>query len=120
MTHIRRISLSVHSAIEILAGAALAAAAVPLGFSPTGIVVAVAIGATLVGVGLASSGAAEGRQPVSVSVIALYDQWLGIAMLVAGSALGLSGDIAALALLLPLGLTQLALVQTTRYAPVTA
>lgn len=120
MKHIRRISLSVHSAIEVLAGSALAAAAVPLGFSPAGIVVAVGLGATLVGVGLASSGAGEGRQPVSVGLLAVYDHWLGIAMLVGGSLLGLSWDIAAMALLMPLGLAQLALVQTTRYTPVTA
>lgn len=120
MSSNRRISLSAHSAIAVLAGAALMFAALPLGLSSAGILATVAIGATLVGVGLAPTGMAEARPAVPVSVLAAYHHWLGVAMLVAGSALGIAGDVTALALLVPLGLVQLVLVQATRYAPVTA
>jgi hypothetical protein len=120
MTSRGRISLSANSAIEMVAGAALMLLALPLSLTPTGVVVAVAIGATLVGLGLSSAGTGEGRPPVPVLALAAYHHWAGIAMLVSGSLLGLAGDVAALTILVPLGLLQLALVQATRYVPTPA
>ena len=78
MSSNRRIPLSAHSAIAVFAGAGLMFAALPLGLSSAGILTTVALGAILLGVGLAPTGNAESRPPVPVSVLAAYHHWLGV------------------------------------------
>ena len=103
-----------------MSGAAMLIVPFALGFGVAGILASVALGATLMGLGLASAGSAEGRPPLAVDAHAAYDHLLAIVLLLTGAVLGLMGDVAALAVLVPLGLAELLLKETTRYAPIAA
>jgi hypothetical protein len=111
MTNFRLISLPVHGAYQLLLGLGLAAAPIALGAPIAAAVVAAVAGAVIVG--LAFAKAVE-----SAPVRAQYENdWaLAFALLVAGAALGIAGEPAAMLVFAAAALAQLALNLVTRYS----
>ena len=113
MTAFRLISLPAHGALELLLGMALMASPFLLGFGPAGTLVAVVIGALVVGLALSASLADTGS--IDIAAHYAYDLGLAIGLLGAGIALAISGDAPAAFALLTAALAQLALNASTRY-----
>jgi len=114
MTSLRLISLPAHGAIELLAGLVTMVAPFVLGFGPAGSVVAVALGAVIVGLSLATASTEQGSMPISAHFA--FDRGIVIGLLAAGLVLGLAGDaVAALSLSL-IGAALLLLSLSTRYS----
>ena len=114
MTAFRLISLPAHGAIELLAGLLTMAAPFVLGFGPAGIVVAVALGALIVGLALATASTEQGSMPISAHFA--FDRGLVIGLMGAGVALGLAGDAAAALFFAAVGAALLLLSLSTRYS----
>jgi hypothetical protein len=113
MTAFRAISLSVHGAIEMMLGLATLVAPFVLGFGAPGAIVAVAVGAVLIGAALSTVDA----RTINVSAHHAFDHTISLAILVA--ALGLAafaGDHHATAYLAAVAIVQLGLNLGTRYS----
>lgn len=112
MTTFRLISLPAHGALELLAGLLTMAAPFLFGFGPAGTVVAVVIGAIVVGLSLATTD--DGALPIAAHFA--FDRGLALGALGAAVLLGLAGDRAAALFLALAGLALVALSVTTRYS----
>lgn len=110
----RAISLPVHGALEVLAAPAIMAAPFVLGFGQTATIIAVTIGALLLGLALQVEGP---RRTVPVSAHAGFDYALAALALVSGLAVGLATeDWIAGAFLVGVGAAQVALTAATRFS----
>ena len=119
VTLVRLISLPAHGAIELALGAALMVAPFALALGPAAIVAAVATGAVLIGLGLATTATSDdARGSIPVSAHASCDFGMALGMLAAALILGVAGDGAAAVVFLTAALLQLMLAGTTRYSPV--
>jgi hypothetical protein len=105
----RSISLSLHSALELLGGLALLAGPFLLGAAPAGLVAGVSLGALLVGMALA------GPDALPLSAHQSFDLMLVAALAGLGLALAVSGDLAGGLVLAVVGALQLVLVSLTRW-----
>jgi len=114
MTALRLISLPTHAVLELLGGLALMVAPFLLGFSPAGLVAAVAIGALLVG--LALSTADQDSRNLRIAAHFAFDRGIAVGLLGAAVVLGLAGDVAAAAVFAAASFAQAALNLTTRYS----
>ena len=112
----RRIPLEFHGALDLAAGLTLMAAPLVFGFGAAATFVTLALGALLVGLGFATT-APEGRGIVAPGAHAAYDVGLGAGLIVAGFALGVTGEIAAFSVLAGVGVVGLLLSGFTRYSP---
>jgi hypothetical protein len=110
----RGITLTAHSAIEVLAAPLLMAAPFLLGFGGAAGAASFAIGAVLMGV--AVSTAAEARS-IPLSAHASLDYTLAILTIVTGVAVGIAADEPlATAFMVGFGAAHLALAASTRYS----
>jgi hypothetical protein len=111
MTALRLISLPAHGALELLLGLAALVAPFVAGFAPAGLLVSVALGVLLVGLALSTT-------DVSLPVTAhfAFDHTLALATVGAALLLGLSGDRVAAVTIGTIGLAQVVLNLSTRYA----
>ncbi|HYF25414.1 MAG TPA: hypothetical protein VD931_06715 [Baekduia sp.] len=118
MTAIRLIPLQLHGALEMLAGLLLMAAPFLLGFEPAGTVVAVAVGAVVVGVALSSAGTdpAGARPTLPVATHHALDHGLTLGLAGAAAVIAVDGDLVAGASLALIAALLLALTATTRYS----
>ncbi len=80
MTAFRLIPFHAHGALEFLVGLATMVAPFALGFTPAGTVVAVAVGATLVGLALGSTTDERGVPAVSISTHHAADYGLALGL----------------------------------------
>ena len=116
MTASRLIPFGTHGALELLVGLATMVAPFVFGFSAAAGVVAVVVGAALVGLSLSSTTDERGRPALPVSMHHAADY--GIAFGLAGSAalLAVAGDALAGLVLAVIAATHLALNSMTRYS----
>ncbi len=116
MTASRLIPFGTHGALELLVGLATMVAPFVFGFSAAAGVIAVVVGAALVGLSLSSTTDERGRPALSVSMHHAADY--GIAFGLAGSAtlVALAGDPIAGLVLAIIAATHLALNSVTRYS----
>jgi len=112
MTLTRLISLPTHGALELLAGMAILAAPFVLGFAGAATVIAVCLGALVVGLALA---AATDDRGLPVMAHAAFDWALALALFAAALLVAWDGDKAAGIVFGAAAATQLLLVATTRY-----
>jgi hypothetical protein len=105
----RSISLSLHSALELLSGLMLLAGPFLIGAAPAGLVAGVSLGAVLVGIALA------GPDALPVTAHQSFDLMLVAAMAGGALGLGVSGDLAGGLVLAVVGALQLTLVSLTRW-----
>jgi hypothetical protein len=92
MTLARLIPLDMHGALEAALGALMIVAPFALGFEPAGMVVAVATGALLVSVALASH---ADSTVIPVSSHVAFDSFFTAAMAVGAAGFAFAGDVAA-------------------------
>jgi len=114
MTAMRLISLPTHAALEMAGGLALMAAPFVFGFGPAGLVVAVMLGALVVG--LALSAAATEGESLPISAHYTFDRGIALGLLGGAAVLALAGDRAAAIALAIAAAVQLALNVSTRYS----
>jgi len=114
MTAFRLFSLPVHGALELTIGLATMVAPFVLAFGAAATVVAVVVGALLVG--LALSAALADTQPIDISAHYAYDLGIALGLLGAGAVLAAGGDKPAGVWFLSASAAQLALTITTRYS----
>jgi hypothetical protein len=105
----RSISLSLHSALELLGGLVLLAGPFLIGAAPAGVVAGVSLGAVVVGMALA------GPDALPISAHQSFDLMLVAAMAGGALGLGISGDLAGGLVLAVVGALQLTLVSLTRW-----
>jgi hypothetical protein len=110
MTSIRRLSLPAHGAVELLVGLALLGLPFVLQLGGAPLVVAVAAGIVVAGIGLSAADAIPLRTHLAL------DQGVVAALVGAALAMAVGGQAAAAALLGMAGLAQLALVSGTRWS----
>jgi hypothetical protein len=115
MTISRLIPLHIHGAFEVAIGPVLIAAPFVLGFGPAGMVVSVALGASLLAVAFATHAGEEPTFPITAH--AAFDALLVVVMAVGAVALGLTDEMAAAALLGGGALCMALLASVTRYSP---
>jgi hypothetical protein len=109
----RGISLSVHSAIEVIAAPALMAAPFLLGFGQAATVITVLIGVLLMGLALQVEGP---QRTVPLSAHAGFDYVLAFTALVGGLAIGVAtGEWYATVFLVGVGAAQVLLTASTRF-----
>jgi hypothetical protein len=117
MTALRLISLPLHGALEMSAGLATMAAPFVLGFGPAGAMIAVLIGAALVGLALATTAPdGVGRHAPSIATHYAFDYGMATGLLGAAVVVGLAGDRIAAVFFAAMALAQLSLNLTTRYS----
>ena len=110
----RGISLSVHSAIEVVAAPALMAAPFLLGFGQAATVISVLLGALLLGLALQVEGP---QRSVPLSAHAGFDYMLAFAAVVGGLAVGVAtGEWYATVFLVGVGAAQVLLTASTRFS----
>jgi hypothetical protein len=109
-----RISLASHAPIDLAAGLALMAAPFALGFEGPATFAALGLGVLLVGLGLSAT-SADGRGTLAPSAHAASDLALAIVLIVAGFAVGVSGDLPAFVAFAATGAGGLLLSGFTRY-----
>ena len=109
----RRISVSIHGALEVIAAPAIMATPFVLGFEPTATVVCVVFGAVLLGLALQLEGS---ERAIPLSAHAGFDYALALAAVAAGIAIGLSStDWAAASFLTGIGAALAMLAASTRF-----
>ncbi|HVE69248.1 MAG TPA: hypothetical protein VNB64_11765 [Solirubrobacteraceae bacterium] len=113
MTALRLISLPTHAVLELAGGLVLMAIPFLLGFTPAGLVAAVAVGALVVG--LALSATATDGSGLHIAAHFAFDRGIALGLLGGALVLGLAGDTAAAAVFAAASLGQAALNLTTRY-----
>ncbi len=110
----RGISLSVHSAIEVIAAPALMAAPFLLGFGPAATVITVLIGALLLSLALQVEGP---QRAVPISAHAGFDYVLAFTAVVGGLAIGVAtGEWYATVFLVGVGAAMALLTASTRFS----
>jgi hypothetical protein len=114
MTAFRLISLPTHGAVELALGVALMASPFLLGFGAAGTMVAVVVGALVVGLALNAAVADTGT--IHIAAHYAYDLGLAAGLIGAGLVLAVSGDAPAALVLLAAAAVQLGLNATTRYS----
>ena len=113
MTMSRRVPLSIHGALEVLAAPAIMAAPFLLGFEPTATVLCVGFGAVLLGMALQLEGS---ERTIPLSAHAGFDYALATAAAAGGIAIGLtSSDWAAASFLTGIGAALATLTASTRF-----
>ncbi|HEX6391048.1 MAG TPA: hypothetical protein VFZ89_16430 [Solirubrobacteraceae bacterium] len=116
MTAIRLVPFPVHIALRLMTGLATLVAPFAIGFSPAGTVVAVAVGAMVVGLTLRGIPDERGQVPYAIADIHAFE-WGAILGLFGGAiVLGLSGDMAAFTTLAAIAALQALGNLTTRYS----
>lgn len=113
MTPFRTVPLSVHGAIEIVAAPLLIAAPFLLGFGQGAGAVSVALGATLMGLALATH---TDQRTLPLSAHAGFDYVIGALAVLAGLVAAIGGDAVATAFLAGFGAAHLALTASTRFS----
>jgi len=109
----RRVPLSIHGALEVLAAPAIMAAPFLLGFEPAPTVLCVAFGAVLLGMALQLEG--SGRT-IPLSAHAGFDYALAFVAVAGGIAIGVSStDWAAASFLTGIGAALATLTASTRF-----
>ncbi|MBI5105220.1 MAG: SPW repeat protein [Solirubrobacterales bacterium] len=117
MTAIRLLTLPAHGVVELLIGLSTMAAPFVVGFGPAATLVALLVGAVLVGLALAAASAHEGgRGSFNVATHHAADSGLAIGLFGAAATVGIDGDATAAVTLAALALAQTALTLTTRYS----
>ena len=118
MTAYRLIPLPLHGALEMLTGLFLMAAPFLFGFEAAAAVIAVLVGAVMVGIALAAASAepAGARGTLPVATHHAFDYGLTIGLLGAALVVGIDGDQVASLTLSAIALAQLLLNLTTRYS----
>ena len=118
MTAFRLIPLQVHGALEMLTGMFTMAAPFLFGFGPAATVIAVLVGAVMVGIALAAASAepAGARGTLPVSTHHAFDYGLTFGLLGASVVVGIDGDQVAALTLTAIALVTLVLNLTTRYS----
>ena len=112
----RAIPLSVHGAIEVIAGPAVMVAPFVFGFGRAATVLSVAFGVLLIGLALQVEGP---RRTVPLSAHAGFDYLLAFSAVVGGIAVGLvTGEWYATAFLVGVGAAQALLTASTRFSMV--
>jgi hypothetical protein len=114
MTAFRLISLPAHGAVELALGFVLMGSPFVLGFGSAATLVAVVVGALVVGLALNAAVADTGA--VDIAAHYAYDLGLAAGLLGAGIVLAISGDAPAALVFLAGAAVQLALNVTTRYS----
>ena len=114
MTVFRLISLPLHGALELAIGLATMVAPFLLGFGAAGTLIAIVVGALVVGLALGAAVAESGT--IDIAAHYAYDLGLALGLVGAGIALALSGDTPAAVWFLSASAAQLALNLTTRYS----
>jgi hypothetical protein len=114
MTAFRLISLPLHGALELAIGLATMVAPFLLGFGAAGTVIAIVVGALVVG--LALGAAVAETETIDIAAHYAYDMGIALGLVGAGMALALSGDTPAAVWFLSASAAQLALNLTTRYS----
>jgi hypothetical protein len=110
----RTIPLSIHSAIEVIAAPAIMAAPFLLDYGQAATVVAVTLGALLLGLALQAEGP---RRTVPLSAHAGFDYLLATAAAISGLVIGLAtGEWYAAIFLVGVGAAQVALTASTRFS----
>lgn len=112
---LRAISLPTHGALELAVGLAVATTPLALGFTPAAIVMAVFLGAVMVGLALGASAPRESRT-LPVSAHAAYDKAVAGALLAAGIGAAIAGSFELCAFFAGAGLVYAALIAGTRYS----
>ena len=113
MTGFRLLSLPMHGAIEMALGTALMASPLLLAYGPAGAVLAISLGALVVGLALSAS--AEG-DALPVSAHFAFDRALSIAMAGSGLLLAIDGDGIGAVAIVAAAVTVGMLSITTRYS----
>lgn len=116
MTAFRLIPLQAHGALELLVGLATMIAPFALGFAPAGTVLAVVVGAALVGLALGSTTDERGVPAVPVATHHAADYGLVIGLGGSALLLAIAGDAVAGATLAAIAGIQLLLNLGTRYS----
>lgn len=118
MTAYRLIPLPVHGALEMLVGLVTMAAPFALGFEPAATVIAVLVGALMVGIALAatSSEPVGSRGTIPVSTHHAFDHGLTLGLVGAALVVGLDGDTIGSVTLAAIAAIQTVLNLTTRYS----
>jgi hypothetical protein len=109
----RRISLPIHSLVELLVGLALVVGALALDLGPAGVVLTFAAGVSLAGIGL---GAAE---TLPLGVHQSLDRGLVIGLSLGAMVAAADGGALAAVMLLGVAVAQLALLTATRWTRTT-
>ena len=110
----RTIPLSIHNAIEVIAAPAIMAAPFVLDFGQAATVIAVTMGALLLGLALQAEGP---RRTVPLSAHAGFDYLLATGAAIGGLAIGLAtGEWYAAIFLVGIGAAQVALTASTRFS----
>ena len=113
MTALRLISLPAHAGFEFAGGLALMVAPFAFGFSTTGLLVAVILGALVAG--LALSAASRDGGGTTISGHLAFDRVVVLALVSGALAMAIGGDSSAAVALLAGAVVQLTLIVTTRY-----
>jgi hypothetical protein len=108
--------MDLHGGLELLVGVALTAIPFVLDVSTAAMVVAVTIGALLVGLALTAT-EPGGRGSLPLSAHAAYDWGFGVGLVAAGLGFAVVDGYRALVLFLAAGALELVLAASTRYAP---
>lgn len=116
MTAFRLIPLQTHGALELLVGLLTLVAPFALGFGPAGTVLAVAVGAALVGLALGSTTDERGAPALAVATHHAADYGIAIGLGLSALLLAVSGDAVAGVTLAAIAAVQLALNLSTRYS----
>ena len=116
MTAMRLIPLSLHSAFQMAFGMATMASPFVLPFGTAATLIAVIVGAVLVGVALASVTDERGHIAVHVSTVHAADYGIAIGLFGAAAIVAADGDQVAGMAFAVLAALQLALNLTTRYS----
>jgi hypothetical protein len=109
MSSTRRLSLPAHGAAELLVGLALLAVPFALGLGPAALVVAVAAGAVVAGLGL------SGADALTLRTHLLLDQVIVAALLGAALAMTIGGEATAATVLGAAALAELVLLSNTSW-----
>jgi hypothetical protein len=116
VTLFRLISPGTRSALMIAAGSAMIVLPLALGLSSAALVTSLAVGALMVGLGIAGT-ASDGRGTLPISAHAAYDRGLALGLLLAAVLFGAVGaEPGALAFFAAAGAFQLFVGVSTRYS----
>ena len=114
MTVFRLISLPFHGALELAIGLATMVAPFALGFDAAATVIAVVVGALIVGLALGAAVSETGS--IDIAAHYAYDLGLALGLVGAGVVVAVAGDGIAAVWFLSASAAQLALNLTTRYS----
>lgn len=116
LTALRLIPLPVHAALRMMTGLLTMAAPFLVGFGTTATLLAIVIGAVVVGVALTATPDERGQLPLPVDAVHAADWMTVFALLGAAIVVAADGDSRAGGVLVAIALLQLAGNLTTRYS----